>query len=114
MRMSMNKLIRALVIPAALALGAPAAGTAAMAAMPGMGAPDHRALGAAQDPSVTEVRDNRRHDRRAKRYQRRSDHWRKRHYRGHYRGYRNHWRPYRYNYGPRCYWSRYWHRYVCR
>jgi hypothetical protein len=25
------------------------------------------------------------------------------------------WRPYwRYYYGPRCYWSRYWHRTICR
>jgi len=35
-------------------------------------------------------------------------------YQYNYRPYRPHWRSYRYNYSPRCYWSRYLHRTVCR
>lgn len=89
------RILKVLSIPAAMAF-APGASLAAPAS-PG-GAPE-QARSAAEATPV----DHRgwRYDRGHGRYHR-------------YRPYRPYSRGYRYYYGPRCYWSRYWHRTVCR
>lgn len=99
-----------LLLSAALA-GAPAIAGAAPATL-GVATPAeiHRAA-----DGVVEARHTYRHwqHREARRDWRRQKRWERRHWRHHHRPYR-YYRPYRYNYGPRCYWSRYWHRRICR
>lgn len=83
------RLVKVLLIPAALAI-APAA--ALSAPMPPGGNADQVRTGIEPTPV----------------YHR--GYWHERYY---HRPYRYHYGP-RYYYGPRCYWSRYWHRTVCR
>ena len=84
------RILKVLMIPAALAV-APAA---SMAATTPPGAPERVTTGVETTPV----------------YHR--GYWHDRNY--YYRPYRPHWRSHRYYYGPRCYWSRYWHRTICR
>ena len=83
------QILKVLMIPAALAI-APAASMAATTP-PSANAPERATTGVESTPV----------------YHR--GYWHDRYY---YRPHRPYWRGY--NYAPRCYWSRYWHRTVCR
>ena len=100
----MRSWFKILLVPAAVAL----AGATATAA-PGLvgAAPPANAADARAGGDVTLAHHTYWHSRRQ---------WERRHWRRHhYAPYRYHYRPYRYYYyGPRCYWSHYWHRTVCR
>ena len=84
------QILKVLMIPAALAI-TPATGMAATTP-PSANAPERATTGVETTPV----------------YHR--GYWHDRYY---YRPHRPHWRGY-YYYAPRCYWSRYWHRTVCR